>query len=155
MTNLTPTQTTILQAASLRLNGDIEPLPSKINTGIKPRVIKGLENRGLITQRDGIYCISAAGFAAIGATPLPAPTSKPKARRENTKQARMIALMQRPEGASVEEICQETGWKAHTVRGVFSHTLRKRLGLTILSDKGTDQIRRYRVSQESADDSEK
>jgi hypothetical protein len=51
----------------------------------------------------------------------------------------MIALMQRPEGASIEEICAETSWQKHTVRGVFSNTLKKRLGLTVTSYKDDDQ----------------
>ena len=74
--------------------------------------------------------------------------------REGTKQARMIALMQRPEGASIEEICNETGWQKHTVRGTFSNTLKKRLGLTVTSYKEADQPRRYRVNNESSNESD-
>ena len=152
MTQLTQTQKTILVAASQRPDGNIEPLPSNINAGIKPRVIQGLLNRDLITQSDGNYIINAKGFAAID---LPAP-SKIRRRanpREGTKQARMIALMQRTEGASIEEICQATGWQKHTVRGTFSNTLKKRLGLTVTSYKEADQPRRYRVSHSVTNES--
>ena len=147
MTDLTHTQTTILQAASQRPDGNIEPLPDTINAGIKPRVIQGLLNRELITESDNGYLINANGFAAIG---RPTATeaqhsSQPITLRKGTKQARMIALMQRPEGASIEEICSETGWQKHTVRGVFSNTVKKRLGMTITSYKDDGQQRRYRI----------
>ena len=40
-----------------------------------------------------------------------------------------------PEGATVDEVANATGWQRHTVRGVFSGTLKKKLGLTIASAK--------------------
>mgnify|MGYP000096068001 CR=1 FL=1 len=144
MTQLTQTQEAILLAASKRPDGNIEPLPSNINAGIKPRVIQGLLNRDLITQSDSTYIINAKGFTAIDLAE-PSKMIRSATPREGTKQARMIALMQRPEGASIEEICNETGWQKHTVRGTFSNTLKKRLGLTVTSYKEADQPRRYRV----------
>jgi hypothetical protein len=148
MTSLTDTQTIILQAASARPDGNIEPLPENINAGIKPRVIQALLNRDLIAPRENGYAINANGFAAIGvpaptARPTPPPTQPSTTPREGTKQARMIALMRRPGGASIAEICAETGWQKHTVRGTFSNTLKKRLGLDVTSIKDEGQERRY------------
>jgi len=146
MSKLTETQAAILQAASKRPDGNIEPLPSNINAGIKPRVIQGLLTRELITQNGDSYTINENGFDAIGLeAPLKSETNKTVTLREGTKQSRMIALMQRPEGASIEEICTKTGWQKHTVRGVFSNTVKKRLGMTITSYKDDGQQRRYRV----------
>ena len=147
MTQLTQTQENILLAASKRLDGNIEPLPANVKAGIRQRVIDGLLTRELVEFKNGIYGISIAGFAAIGVT-SPEAKPSPKPRRENTKQAQVITLMQRPEGASVEEICQATGWQKHTVRGMFSNVLRKRLGLTITADKDDRQVRRYRIRQD-------
>ena len=48
-----------------------------------------------------------------------------------TKQSQLIALMQRPEGASLPELIQATHWQPHSVRGVISGILRKKLGLNI------------------------
>jgi Protein of unknown function (DUF3489) len=48
-----------------------------------------------------------------------------------TKQALMIELLKRPEGATVEQIAATTGWQHHTIRGAISGALRKKLGLTI------------------------
>ena len=70
------------------------------------------------------------------AAPEPA-SDEPKARRqrEGTKQARMIAMLKRPEGATVEQIMHETGWLAHTVRGSMAGALKKKLGLTITTER--------------------
>ena len=47
----------------------------------------------------------------------------------------MIAMLQRPEGATVDELVRATGWQRHTVRGLFSGTLKKKLGLALASAK--------------------
>jgi hypothetical protein len=45
----------------------------------------------------------------------------------------VIAMLRLPEGVTVGEVASVTGWPRHTVRGVFSGTLKKRLGLTLAS----------------------
>jgi hypothetical protein len=60
------------------------------------------------------------------ATPAEKPTP-----RAGTKQALMIKLLQRPEGATVEQIAAATGWQHHTIRGAISGALKKKLGFTI------------------------
>jgi hypothetical protein len=68
------------------------------------------------------------------ASPSPA-TPKPVAIRVGTKQAEIIALIQRPEGASIAEIVEATAWQAHSARGVISGVLKKKLGLPIATEK--------------------
>jgi Protein of unknown function (DUF3489) len=51
--------------------------------------------------------------------------------RAGTKQALMIELLKRPEGATVEQIAAATGWQHHTSRGAISGALKKKLGLTV------------------------
>jgi Protein of unknown function (DUF3489) len=51
--------------------------------------------------------------------------------RAGTKQALMIDLLKRSEGATVEQIAEATGWQHHTIRGAISGALKKKLGLTI------------------------
>jgi DNA-binding MarR family transcriptional regulator len=51
--------------------------------------------------------------------------------RAGTKQAQMIELLKRSEGATVEQIAEVTGWQKHTVRGAISGALKKKLGLNI------------------------
>jgi len=60
---------------------------------------------------------------------------KPVAIRTGTKQAQIIALLQRPEGASIAEIVEATGWQAHSARGLISGGLKKKLGLPVTSEK--------------------
>jgi len=59
-----------------------------------------------------------------------APAEKPT-RRTGTKQALMIEMLKRPEGATVEQIAAATGWQHHTIRGAISGALKKKLGLIV------------------------
>ena len=61
-------------------------------------------------------------------------TTDDKPKRE-TKQQLLIDLLKRPEGATLDEIVAATGWQKHTARGAMSGALKKRLGLTITSEK--------------------
>ncbi|HEY2539793.1 MAG TPA: DUF3489 domain-containing protein, partial [Stellaceae bacterium] len=63
---------------------------------------------------------------------LPAPQSDEK---RPSKQDAVIAMLRRPEGATVDEVASATGWQRHTVRGVFSGTQKKKLGLILASAK--------------------
>jgi hypothetical protein len=51
--------------------------------------------------------------------------------RAGTKQAQMIEMLKRPEGATVEQIAAATGWQHHTIRGAISGALKKKLGLAV------------------------
>src|SRR5258707_6352576 len=73
--------------------------------------------------------------------PLPDPESDAK---RPSKQDAVIAMLGRPEGATVDEVASVTGWQRHTVRGVFSGTLKKKLGLTLASVK-EQRGRVYRI----------
>jgi hypothetical protein len=74
--------------------------------------------------------------------------SEPKARtpREGTKQASLIAMLRAPEGATIEEIMAATGWQSHTVRGAMAGALKKKLGLTVTSEKVADRGRVYHIA---------
>nr|CCA87121.1 hypothetical protein RALSY_mp30440 [Ralstonia syzygii R24] len=63
----------------------------------------------------------------------------------------MIAMLRHPEGATISEICKATGWQAHTVRGTFAGTFKKRLGLTITSHKPANGERVYQIESEGGD----
>lgn len=64
-----------------------------------------------------------------------ADTPQPVAIRTGTKQAQIIALLQRPEGASIGEIVEATGWLPHSARGLISGGLKKKLNLPITAEK--------------------
>ena len=67
-----------------------------------------------------------------------------KAKRE-TKQQLLIDLLKRPDGATIDEIVAATEWQSHTARGAMSGTLKKRLGLTITSQK-EERGRVYKIA---------
>lgn len=75
-----------------------------------------------------------------------APKPATRRTRENSKQAQVVAMLQRPEGATVAQIMAATGWQAHTVRGTFAGAFKKKLGLAITSVKPEGGDRVYRAA---------
>ena len=67
--------------------------------------------------------------------------------REGTKEALLIAPLRRPEGATVAQAIEATGWQAHTVRGAISGALKKKRGLEVASAKNQAGERVYRISE--------
>lgn len=163
---LTDTQSTVLTQAAYRPDGNIEPLPPALRGGARTKVIDGLMTRGLLAEQDGKYLLTDAGYTAIGKSrPAPeavpetkadveaevaaaeatwqeAPKPAPRRTRENSKQAQVIAMLKRPEGATIAQIMAATHWQAHTVRGTFAGAFKKKLGLAITSEKveGGDRV---------------
>ena len=72
------------------------------------------------------------------------PDAKSKMRGES-KQATLIKLLTRPGGATIDEMAEATGWQRHSVRGMMSGVLKKRLGLSIASEK-EERGRIYRIA---------
>ncbi len=157
-TQLTPAQHAILDHAHQHTEGKIEWFPDNIKGGARQKVIDGLFKRALITYDGKDWFLAAEGYEALG-VPRKAPLSaqaidavietatavKPRT-RDNSKQAHVIAMLKRPEGATIEQICEATQWQAHTVRGTFAGAFKKKLGLEITSTKETGGQRIYRVA---------
>ena len=80
-------------------------------------------------------------WTAIEALPEPEQSDAKRA----SKQAAVIAMLRRPEGASVDEVASAMGWQRHTVRGLFSGALKKKLGLTLASSQ-EERGRVYRIA---------
>jgi hypothetical protein len=64
--------------------------------------------------------------------------------RANSKQARVLRLLRRPNGATIVTIMESTGWQSHSVRGFLAGVVRKKLGLKLASEK-SDGGRVYRI----------
>jgi hypothetical protein len=81
-------------------------------------------------------------WTAVEALPEPEPQSDAK---RPSKQGEVITMLRRPEGATVDEVASAMGWQRHTVRGLFSGTLKKKLGLTLASVQ-EERGRVYRIA---------
>ena len=157
-TNLTATQNSILTHAHQHTEGKIIWFPDNVKGGARKKVLDGLFNRALITIGNGDWFISAEGYEALGvphkepitvqaldAVITAAEKAKPR-HRENSKQAQVIALLKRPEGATIAQICEATGWQSHTVRGTFAGAFKRKLGLIITSEKREHGERFYHIA---------
>ena len=67
--------------------------------------------------------------------------------REGSKTAKIMTLLERPKGATLDEIKNATGWQAHSVRGFISAVLGKRMGLEVQSARREDGARVYSISK--------
>ena len=65
--------------------------------------------------------------------------------RGESKQAILIKLLARPSGATIDEMAKATGWQRHSIRGMMSGVLKKRIGLSISSEK-EERGRIYRIA---------
>ena len=101
--------------------------------------LPGVEKRKKVGERDALV---DQLWSAIEMLPEPQPPSDAK---PASKQAEVIAMLRRPEGATVDEVASAMGWQRHTVRGLFSGTLKKKLGLTLASAQ-EERGRVYRIA---------
>lgn len=69
----------------------------------------------------------------------------PPAVRQGTKQALLIDLLKRRKGATIDDAVKATGWQPHSVRGAISGALKKKLGLTVISENVERRGRVYRI----------
>jgi hypothetical protein len=88
--------------------------------------------------------------AALAPEPAAEESDAPEPRRprsrEGTKEAQVIAMLRRPEGATIAQVVEATGWQPHTVRGAISGALKKKRGLEVASQKNEDSERVYRIA---------
>lgn len=107
--------------------------------GIEPVVATTMTN----LRKAKLELVSAPKNAAE--TPADPGIPMPVVIRAGTKQAAIIALLQRPEGASISEISNMTGWAPHSARGMIAGALKKRLGLQISTSSQDKRGRVYHI----------
>jgi hypothetical protein len=162
-TTISDTQRAILTAACATDDWLVRPEHVKLKGGAVGVVLTSMLKRGLVeevaasegdhawwrSEADGPLAlkVTSGGCEAIGIVAGPVETEAPVAKtfRAGTKQAALIALLQRKEGATIDEMVVATGWLSHTVRGAMAGALKKRLGLEITSGKVEGRGRVYRV----------
>jgi hypothetical protein len=77
-----------------------------------------------------------AALAGVAAMPV----------KRETKLSVLIALLERPEGANLEDMIAATGWQKHTIRSALSHALAKKRGYQIVSEKADNAARIYKIT---------
>ena len=112
------------------------------------------EALGLATYADptidgeGLIVCSPAGQGAVAAPKNAHPRKAPGTNRTRgaSKQDTLIEMLKRSDGATIVEIAEALGWQQHTVRGAMAGALKKKLGLTIMSEKVEGRGRVYRLA---------
>ena len=141
---LTDTQRALLEAAAKHPQKKLTNFPDTLKGGARIKVLTAMRNAQLIeasATEPEIYVATATGLQEIGITTQPSRTT-----REGTKQAVLIELLRRAEGATLPQMTEATGWQIHTVRGAMAGALKKKLGLEITSEKQTGTDRVYRIT---------
>ena len=163
---LSNAQTAILSTACAREDGAVFPVTANLKGGAVGNVCKSLLKHGLIeevkaTDMNTVWRHDEKlGPITLRATPLArtnfnltddangvASSGNATAPgRKSTKQAMLIEMLRAEHGATIAEITNATGWKAHTSRGVISGTLKKKLGLDVKSEKVEGRGRVYKLA---------
>ena len=84
--------------------------------------------------------------ATVTDEPTGKPKRAPRRKREGTKQAAMIDMLRRKQGATIAQIADATGWQNHSIRGAIAGALKRKLGLNVTSEKIDDGPRTYRIT---------
>ena len=170
---LSDTQAVILSAACARDDGVVFPVTARIRGGAVGNCLKSLLKRGLIEEipasdlntvwrhdeEPGSITLRATplAYSALGITEEDIPADETstesqisisapiKAQRKGTKQALLIKMLEAPEGATIDQIVDATGWQPHTVRGAISGALKKKLSLNVFSEKIEGRGRVYHI----------
>lgn len=171
---LSDTQAIILSAACARTNAMVFPVTASLKGGAVGNVCKSLLKQGLIeetpaTDLNTVYRHDEErGPLTLRATPLAYSTlgitdnpgaqaadpaqgianAHPARRRSGTKQEAVIAMLRAEGGATIEEIMAATQWAGHTARGFLSGALKKKLGLTVTSEKVVGRGRAYMITDD-------
>jgi hypothetical protein len=129
--------------AAITAKGDhMNTAIEEATTAEKPRATK----KANVRAQSG-HVAPKKGKAAKKASPAKkAPkAAKEKGTRDGSKAAQVLDLLKRPDGATLAELMNATGWQAHSVRGFLSGTVSKKLGLTVTSVKAEDGERTYSI----------
>jgi hypothetical protein len=171
---LSDAQAVVLSTACAREDGMVFPVIANLKGGAVGNVCKSLLKRGLIeevaatdlntvwrhdeelgpiTLRATPLAYSTLGITAdpeeqTDSEPATEPSPEPVRRRSGTKQEALIAMLRAEGGATIDEIVAALQWQAHTARGVLSGALKKKLGLTITSEKVDGRGRVYRLQSD-------
>lgn len=111
-----------------------------------PPLVADPELEATVAQHEAQWANEAQVTTLVDQTSDTSPEPVQVRTRENSKQATVLQMLKRAEGATVRQICEATGWQAHTVRGTFAGAFKKKLGLAVESEKAQGGERVYRIA---------
>ena len=112
----------------------------------EPRSVENHTGRQAPTKRDSKSTkVKAPRQQARGKSAVRS-SGRVKTAAAKTKQQVCLDLLNRPGGATVEELQAATGWQQHSVRGFLAGAVKKKLGFTLLWEKPGAEPRRYRIA---------
>jgi hypothetical protein len=174
MQKLNTRQIAVLDNAARRSDGQLLPLPDgmQLKGGGLAAMLRALERRGLAGRSaDGAWIITEAGRAAVAvqgragvdeskgekktlqttkSEPDEVDTGSTPLFRPGTRQAQLLDLLRRGEGADIDEMVQFTGWQPHSVRAVLTG-FRKR-GIEVSRTKEGNGVSVYRAAPPASAD---
>jgi hypothetical protein len=137
MTRLTDLQLILLSTASQRDDGSLLPLPDSIGerSPAIDKAVKSLIRRSLAVeygvadvsrtwrqdgdQRIGVT-ITDSGRTSLGIESDESPDEEKPSPRKESKASQVLAMLQRRQGATLEEVVAATGWLPHTSRAALT-----------------------------------
>jgi hypothetical protein len=112
---------------------DLGATPAKISKAKRGRASAALHDK----RYNGV------GSSPSTAGTLPVETSR---NRANSKMSIVVSMLRTPEGVSIGDIMKATDWQAHSVRGAIAGAIKKKLGLSVISERRGDE-RFYRIAE--------
>jgi Protein of unknown function (DUF3489) len=130
-TGATPTEADAPEGATPADTG-ATPAEAGVAAVETPDPVTGADSAAPPKRKSRATKVKGAESGTAAPAGMPAP-------RAGTKQALLIEMLKRPEGATVEQIAAVTGWQKHTIRGAISGALKKTLGLTVEATRTPDE----------------
>ncbi len=105
-----------------------------------------VQRKARVAPHSPVVATSGEESAGIGGSGKRGRKGQPvPASAEGTKKALVLAMLRRPQGATLAELMQATGWQSHSVRGFLSGAIAKKMALQVRSGKRADGVRVYSV----------
>lgn len=150
MPKLSDTQLILLTAANQREDGGLLPAPdsigdagARLKTSLAALLKRSLASEQEVTMPNQVWredgdhrfglVITDAGRAVlesgVPAADVPPELAGDEDKPATSKKAKVIELLKRPEGATLDELVQATGWLPHTTRAALTGI--RKAGLTV------------------------
>jgi len=125
-------QTLAAQAAAAPRPASLRKAAVDVLAAWEDEAVRGMPRTAtdIIAALAGPMARLRAALAGVKPARAPRDPAAPRKPRAGTKQEQVLALLRRPEGATVAQIAEATGWAPHTVRGFFAG-LKKRQGIAV------------------------